>query len=99
MEALDQHVKFSPISIRTLHDGKQFIFRFANGLGASVVSHSYSYGNKDEFELAVIEFYEDAEMGWNITYDTPITDDVIGYLKWDEVEDLLDRIESLVWED
>lgn len=30
-----------------------------------------------------------------LCYDTPITDDVIGYLTSDEVFDLLDKIEQL----
>lgn len=39
-------------------------------------------------ELAVLKHGE-------LCYDTPITDDVIGYLTSDEVYELLDRIEQL----
>ena len=71
----------------------QYLFRFDNGYGASVVKNFMSYGNKyDLFELAVIKFdgYEHS-----LCYDTEITDDVIGYLNNDEVLGLLERIKSL----
>jgi len=48
---------------------------FENGYGVSVVRHSFSYGGKAGlYELAVLDV--DGE----ITYDTPVTDDVIGHL-------------------
>jgi len=72
--------------------GKHWEFRFANGYGASVVCHTFSYGGKDGlFELGVIKAPR-----WELTYDTPITDgDVIGYLSREEVFDLLDKIAAL----
>jgi len=48
---------------------------FENGYGVSVVRHSFSYGGKAGlYELAVLDV--DGE----ITYDTPVTNDVIGHL-------------------
>jgi len=48
---------------------------FENGYGVSVVWHSFSYGgNSGLYELAVLD--TDGE----ITYDTPVTDDVLGHL-------------------
>ena len=74
---------------RHARGGTQYIFSFGNGYGASVVNHSISYTNgDDEWELAVLK-------DTFLTYDTPITDDVIGYLKVDEVIILLDKIEKL----
>jgi hypothetical protein len=65
------------------------IHEFANGYGASVVSNELSYGGKQGlYELAVLKNDE-------ICYDTPIADDVIGYLTMDDVEELLTEIESL----
>ena len=99
---IDMNVRFNPVHIgrppQSLGKGKILRFRFENGLGASVVTHEHSYGGVDEWELAVIEYstgglHDDGE--WDITYDTPITNDVIGYLTWDQVEELLGRIESL----
>lgn len=66
-------------------------FRFGNGYGASVVKHFGSFGyDYDLFELAVLK--KDA-----LCYDTPITNDVIGYLANNEVLELLDKIKALPW--
>lgn len=74
-------------------DGKQRIYRFDNGYGASAVQRSYSYGGtKGLWELGVIEF-DGAD--WRLTYDTPITDDVIGWLDEDGVQETLRRIRDL----
>lgn len=71
------------------YGGVQWIFNFANGYGASVVTGSIAYCNKlQPYELAVLKH-------GRLCYDTPITDDVIGYLTSNEVYDLLDRIEQL----
>ena len=63
---------------------------FENGYGASVVRHEYSYGGKDGlYELAVLN--SDGEL----CYDTPITDDVIGYLRPEDVTDVMAKIQQL----
>ena len=73
--------------------GTQAIYRFGNGYGASVVRTPYTYGgDKGLFELGVIKFNGDR---WRLTCKTPITNDVEGYLKPDDVETLLDRIAAL----
>lgn len=72
----------------------QYIFKFDNGYGASVVKNSGSYGNEqDLWELAVIEFID--EFTWKICCSTEITDDVIGYLTNDDVLNLLEAIKNL----
>jgi len=69
--------------------GIQARINFDNGYGASVIRSPYSYGgNQDLYELAVIK--DNA-----IRYDTPITDDVIGYLTEDEVTKYLGQIQNL----
>jgi len=76
----------------------EYRFKFDNGYGASVIKHYGSYGyENDLFELAVLFFIEeDGEVvSSGITYDTPITDDVVGYLTNDEVLDLLLKIKKL----
>ena len=66
------------------------VFQFDNGYGASVVCNSMSYGSQDGlFEVAVLD------KDGNITYDTPITSDVCGFLDFDNVADILDKIKSL----
>lgn len=73
--------------------GVQKRYRFKNGYGASVVRTPFSYGGAEGlWELAVIQYNEDKIL---LTYDTPITDDVIGYLTDDDVDKLLSQIEAL----
>lgn len=72
-----------------INGGDQYKFAFANGYGASVVRHSFSYGREDgKWEIAVLK-------GDRITYDTPLTDDVIGYLSESDVANTLNAIELL----
>jgi len=86
-----EDLKFKPTQI---NDGIQAIVKFENNYGASVVKHDYSYGGKQGlYELAVIKYDENGD--WNICYDTPITDDVLGYLTEDNVTNYLTQIEQL----
>jgi hypothetical protein len=63
---------------------------FDNGYGASVVIGPYTYGGEDGlYELAVLG--NDGKL----TYDTPVTDDVEGYLSETQVTDLLIKIQQL----
>ena len=77
-------------------------FKFENGYGASVIKHFGSYGYEDDlFELAVLKFHSEDEEGigvggvWELCYDTPITNNVEGYLTNDEVLKLLEQIKQL----
>jgi hypothetical protein len=80
---------------RPLDGGVQYVFRFENNYGASVVKTHYSYGhNANMWELAVIEFYEGSDE-WGLTYSTPISDDVEGYLTDGDVQNLLAKIKEL----
>lgn len=83
------HSGFKEYKNRGGRDGEQWRFSFNNGYGASVITGGIAYCNEAQpYELAVLKHDE-------LCYDTPITDDVIGYLTSDEVYDLLDRIEQL----
>jgi hypothetical protein len=63
---------------------------FDNGYGASVVRHIMSYGGKlGLYELAILDKEGD------LTYDTPVTNDVIGYLTPEEVTNYLIKIQEL----
>jgi hypothetical protein len=69
--------------------GVQARLDFDNGFGVSVVKSQYTYGgDKGLYELAV---FKDG----NITYDTPITNDVIGYLRPMDVTDVMEKIQQL----
>ena len=73
--------------------GEHTLHFFENGYGASVVRFEYSHGfDQGLWELAVIKGIED---DYTLTYDTPVTDDVIGYLSEEKVNDILDQIEAL----
>lgn len=73
--------------------GEQHVYRFDNGYGASVVRGPYTYGGENGlFELAVVAFDGNT---WDVTYETPITSDVIGHLDLTEVAETLDRIAAL----
>jgi len=76
--------------------GIQKIYRFQNGYGASVIQFPFSRGKElNLYELAVIKFNPELPEDWGIVYDTPITDDVIGYLSDLEVDELLNKISLL----
>ena len=73
----------------------QWIFRFENNYGASVVKRFGSYGyDKDLFEMAVIRFFDDSN-NFYITYKTSIARNVIGYLNNNEVIQYLREIQKI----
>jgi hypothetical protein len=83
---------FNDLEFKELPDmsGRYCRVMFENGFGASVICHKYSYGGKDGlYELAVLDTKGE------ITYDTPITDDVIGYLTEEGVTAILAEIQLL----
>ena len=80
----------------SLHGGFQRVYRMPNGYGASVLQSSVSYGNAEGlYELAVIKFNSEDPEDWDIDYDTPITDDVLGWLTEEDVQRYLHQIELL----
>ena len=71
-------------------EGVQARIQFDNGYGASVVKTPHTYGgDKGLYELAVLD------SNGSLTYATPITDDVIGYLRPEDVTDVLTKIQQL----
>lgn len=69
--------------------GTRKFYEFENGLGASVICTPYSYGgDRGLWELAVME-------RGRVNYNTPVTNDVLGYLTWEEVEENLGKIRKL----
>ena len=78
-------------------EGIQYLFKFDNGYGASVVKSRYSYGHDDDlWELAVIEFTNrDGRERFYLTYETEITDDVLGWKTDEDIRDILRMIKEL----
>jgi hypothetical protein len=75
-----------------------YYINFPNGYGASLIKHPGSYGFEvNLWELAVIKKGTDGN--WHLYYDTPITDDVIGYLTVEKAIDLCKQIRDLKKED
>ena len=80
----------------TIKSAKYF---FPNGYGVSIVNISNESGhnlthtdNENQYELTVLLGDIDK---YRISYDTPITDDVIGYLDMENVFKIMEEIENL----
>jgi len=83
-----QNLEFSELG--TEGYGIRAFIKFDNGYGASVIRTKGSYGGEAGlYELAVLDKYGD------MVYDTPITDDVLGYLNEDDVTKALKQIQEL----
>lgn len=62
---------------------------FANGFGISVIRGDRSRGGAEGFwEVAVMK-------GGRINYDTPITDDVIGWCTEEDVTNIMKQVQKL----
>lgn len=83
----EQHSAHNPNGIKA----KMF---FPNGYGVSVVGGGIGlYGDGvNTFELAVLIGNIDE---WDLTYETPITDDVIGWRSQDEISELMKQVFEL----
>lgn len=85
-----EDLDFTTIKLEPWMEGVQSRTMFDNGYGVSVICHKYSYGGKDGlYEVAVLN--EEGEL----TYNTPVSDDVIGYLTPDEVTDIMRQVQEL----
>lgn len=87
-------------SVRSIHDGLQRFYHFPNGIGASAVRHSGSYGGKENlYELAVITYEDNVfdDKSYDIKFISSITGiaDVAGWLTESGVERLLEKIKAL----
>ncbi len=74
-------------------DGIQAKYFFPNGYGVSVVRFPGSYGfYEDLYEVAVIKGNMD---DFELCYDTPITDDVLGHRDERDVEIIMEEVKNL----
>lgn len=80
-------LQFKPHSIG---NGLQATMNFDNNYGVSVVKFNGSYGfNNDLWEVAIL--YKDA-----LTYNTDITDNVLGYQTDQDVTDVMEKVQALI---
>ena len=85
---------FKDLEWHPLYGGRQGMKFFPNGYGISVVNNQFSYTNGDnDYEIAVLAGTDDKH--FKLTYDTPITDDVLGYQSVDEVTEVMKQIQEL----
>lgn len=70
-------------------EAKHAVMRFDNGYGISVVKGNMFYSNGiDTYEVGILK-------EGVLCYDTPITNDVIGYVNADEVSNIMKQIQEL----
>ncbi len=70
-------------------DGIQAKMNFNNNYGVSVVKTSFSYGgNSGYYEIAILYKGE-------ITYNTHITDDVIGWQTEENITEVMEKVQKL----
>lgn len=74
-------------------DGYKKEIKFGNGYGLSIVSHSFSYGGeRGLFEIALIDLATD-----EIVYNSELGfSDVIGYLDFHHVVEVIERVKNHV---
>jgi hypothetical protein len=71
--------------------GTQACAYFDNGYGVSVITGSMFYTNPNTpYEVAILK------EGVGITYDTHITDDVLGWQTASEVSEIMRQVQELV---
>jgi len=84
-------LKFEDLKFQThpIGHGIQAVAQFDNGYGVSVVRFKWSYGYEEGlFELAVLK-------GNSLCYDTPVTNNVLGYLTLEDVTEQMAAIQAL----
>lgn len=82
--------KVADVEETPLNGGTQIKIFFENGYGASIIRGPFTYGGSEGlFELAVVGKHG------HLDFNTPVTDDVIGWLRPDQVVDLLEQIAGL----
>lgn len=69
-------------------NGVQARMNFNNGYGVSVVRFNGSYGYPKLWEVGIM--YKDS-----LTYDTHITDDILGWQKDQDVTDIMEQVQKL----
>lgn len=91
MNEVNNAVKISDLVFKPnkTHGGSHAVSKFDNGYLASVVTGGWAYTAEDApYEIAAMYV---GKLG----YDTPITDDIIGYLTEEAANEVLQQIANL----
>lgn len=71
----------------------QTLYKFKNDWGASIIYHQGSYGYEQGLvELGIVRWFGDKYM---LSYDTYLTDDVLGDLTQEQAKLILQKIKEL----
>jgi len=70
--------------------GIRATYEFDNNYGVSVIKSAGSYGGSQGLWEVAVLYAND------ITYNTPITDDVIGFLSEEEVTEIMHKVQALI---
>lgn len=71
------------------------VMLFQNGFGVSIITGGFTRTDDEgPYELAVLR-HEGDKRQYGLCYDTPITDDVVGYLTVNGVTELMRRVQEL----
>lgn len=80
---------FEDLNFKFTEYGIQATQTFKNGYGISVIKSKFSYGGEEGFyECAVLK-------DGSFCYDTPVTDDVIGWCTEEKVTEIMKQIQEL----
>lgn len=77
-------LKFYPYEILCSTIAK---YEFPNGYGVLVVESDFTYNDEGTYEVAITH-------NGHLTYNTPITKDVLGFQTPEDINELLDTIEK-----
>lgn len=91
MNEVNNAVKISDLVFKPnkTHGGSHAVSNFDNGYQASVITGGWAYSTEDmPYEIAVM-------CNNDVCRDTPITDDVVGYLTEEAANDILQQIANL----
>lgn len=69
---------------------------FDNGYGLSAIQGLNTYSGERTYEIAVIRKYidPDSDVYWDLCYNTPITNNVLGFQTLDQIKEIIEQIKS-----
>lgn len=86
---------FADLKFELEEDGESAFHFYDNHYGVSVVRGLYTHGGRQGlYELAVVYMAPGDEYS-QLVYDTPVTNDVEGYLTPDDVTRLMEQVSQL----